>query len=61
MLYGVGAAGEPGARRALAILDAEIRRTMGNLGLCDIASLTRDYVLAPGDQPPSPIGETPNR
>ena len=50
-LYGVGAAGEPGVRRALAIFDAEIRRTMGNLGLRDIASLTRDYVLLPGETP----------
>ena len=35
-LYGVAAAGEPGARRALDILGAEIKRTMGNLGLRDI-------------------------
>ena len=50
-LYGVAAAGEPGARRALAIFDAEIRRTMGNLGVRDIASLSRDHVLLPGDAP----------
>lgn len=50
-LYGVGAAGEPGARRAIAIFDAEIRRTMANLGVRDIASLGRDNVVLP-DQPP---------
>jgi isopentenyl diphosphate isomerase/L-lactate dehydrogenase-like FMN-dependent dehydrogenase len=50
-LYGVGAAGEPGARRALDILGSEIHRTMGNLGLRDIASLNRDYVLLPGEEP----------
>ncbi|MCZ6592778.1 MAG: alpha-hydroxy acid oxidase [Alphaproteobacteria bacterium] len=47
-LYGVSAAGEAGATRALEILDAEIRRTMGVLGLTDIKSLTRDYVVLPG-------------
>ena len=50
-LYGVGAAGEPGARRALAIFDAEIRRTMANLGVCDITSLGRDNVVVPGQIP----------
>jgi isopentenyl diphosphate isomerase/L-lactate dehydrogenase-like FMN-dependent dehydrogenase len=47
-LYGVGAAGEAGATRALEILEAEIRRTMGVLGVTDIASLTRDHVILPG-------------
>ena len=46
-LYGVGAAGEAGATRALEILDAEIRRTMGVLGVTDIASLGRDHVILP--------------
>ena len=50
-LYGVGAAGEPGARRAIAIFDAEIRRTMGNLGVCDIASLGRNNIVLPGQMP----------
>jgi isopentenyl diphosphate isomerase/L-lactate dehydrogenase-like FMN-dependent dehydrogenase len=50
-LYGVGAAGEPGARRAIAIFSAEIRRTMGNLGVCDITSLGRDNVVVPGQIP----------
>ena len=46
-LYGVGAAGEAGAARALEIFDAEIRRTMGVMGLTDIASLTREHVVLP--------------
>ena len=50
-LYGVGAAGEPGARRAIAIFDAEIRRTMGNLGVCNIALLGRDNIVLPGQMP----------
>ena len=50
-LYGVGAAGEPGVRRAIAIFDAEIRRTMANLGVRDIASLGRDNVVLPGQMP----------
>ena len=52
-LYGVGAAGEAGARRAIAIFESEIRRTMGNLGICDIAEIGRDHVLLPGDAPQS--------
>lgn len=46
-LYGVAAAGEAGATRALEILEAEIRRTMGVLGVTDIASLSRDHVILP--------------
>lgn len=48
-LYGVAAAGEAGASRALEILEAEIRRTMGVLGLTSIAQLNRDYVILPSD------------
>lgn len=47
-LYGVAAAGEAGAVRALDILDAEIRRTMGVLGCVDIASLSRDLIMPSG-------------
>ncbi len=46
-LYGLGAAGEAGAARALEIFDAEIRRTMGVMGLTDLQSLTRDHVVLP--------------
>ena len=44
-LYGVGAAGEAGASRALQILAAEIHRTMGVMGLTDLGSLGRDHVV----------------
>ena len=47
-LYGVGAAGEAGATRALDILGSEIRRTMGVMGLTDIQSISRDHVILPG-------------
>jgi isopentenyl diphosphate isomerase/L-lactate dehydrogenase-like FMN-dependent dehydrogenase len=47
-LYGVAAAGEAGATRALEILAAEIRRTMGVMGVSDIASLNRGHVILPG-------------
>ncbi len=53
MLYGVAAAGEAGARRALEIFDAEIRRTMAVMGLVDIASISRDHIRLPGDLPVS--------
>jgi isopentenyl diphosphate isomerase/L-lactate dehydrogenase-like FMN-dependent dehydrogenase len=48
-LYGVAAAGEAGASRALEILAAEIRRTMGAIGCRDIKSITRDHVVLPSD------------
>ena len=48
-LYGLAAAGEAGATRALDILDAEIRRTMGVMGVTDIASLTRDHIVLPSE------------
>ena len=53
-LYGLGAAGEAGVRRAIAIFEAEIRRTMGNLGVRDIASISRDHVLLQGESPRRP-------
>lgn len=46
-LYGVSAAGEAGATRALEILEAEIRRTMGVMGVTDISALSRDHVILP--------------
>jgi (S)-mandelate dehydrogenase len=50
-LYGVSAAGEPGATRALEILQTELRRTMGVLGLSDLADITRDHVVMPYELP----------
>ena len=56
-LYGVGAAGEAGASRALEILEAEIRRTMGVMGVTDIRSLGRDHVVLPGQTGLAPARE----
>ncbi|NNE85537.1 MAG: alpha-hydroxy-acid oxidizing protein [Alphaproteobacteria bacterium] len=50
-LYGVGAAGEAGATRALEILHAEIHRTMGIMGLTDLQAITRDHVVLPPQIP----------
>ncbi|MBS27662.1 MAG: alpha-hydroxy-acid oxidizing enzyme [Alphaproteobacteria bacterium] len=50
-LYGVSAGGEAGATRALDILHAEIRRTMGVMGLSDLSELTRDHVVLPHQLP----------
>jgi isopentenyl diphosphate isomerase/L-lactate dehydrogenase-like FMN-dependent dehydrogenase len=46
-LYGVAAAGEAGALRAIAILGEEIRRVMGILGCADIASIGAEHVVRP--------------
>lgn len=43
-LYGLAAAGERGATRAIDILDAEIRRTMAVMGIVDIPSIGRDHI-----------------
>ena len=51
MLYGVAAAGEMGAVRALEIFDSEIRRTMAVMGLENISSITRDHIRLPRDLP----------
>ena len=50
-LYGVAAAGEPGATRALEILHTELRRTMGVMGLIDITDISRDHVVLPHEYP----------
>jgi isopentenyl diphosphate isomerase/L-lactate dehydrogenase-like FMN-dependent dehydrogenase len=52
-LYGVGAAGEAGASRALEILESEITRTMAVMGVTDIASISRENILLPGQLPVS--------
>ena len=55
-LYGVGAAGEAGASRALEILESEITRTMAVMGVTDIASISRENILLPGQLPVSGHG-----
>lgn len=44
MLYGLGAAGEAGVARAIAILSSEMRLTMALLGAADVAALTRSFI-----------------
>ena len=43
-LYGLGAAGERGVDHVLAMLDADVRRTMALIGASTIADLTPDFV-----------------
>lgn len=45
--YGLGAAGEAGAYRALEILRADLERTLKLLGCASIAELNRSYVDVP--------------
>ena len=52
-LYGVAAAGEAGATRALEILEAEIQRTMAVMGLGRISDISRDHIRLPADLPVS--------
>jgi (S)-mandelate dehydrogenase len=42
--YGLSAGGQPGAERAIEILQTEIDRTLGLLGCPDIAGLDRSYL-----------------
>ena len=46
-LYGLGAAGERGVDHVLAMLDADVRRTMALLGAATVADLTPDLVRVP--------------
>jgi isopentenyl diphosphate isomerase/L-lactate dehydrogenase-like FMN-dependent dehydrogenase len=58
-LYGLAAAGEAGATRALEILDADIRRTMATLGCSRISELSRDHVvIPPGVKVPRFVSDT---
>jgi len=52
-LYGVAAAGEAGASRALEILGSEINRTMAVMGLTTISEIGRDHIRLPADLPVS--------
>jgi L-lactate dehydrogenase (cytochrome) len=45
-LYGLAAGGEAGVARALAIIDAELRRTMALCGRASVKALSRDLVFA---------------
>ena len=52
-LYGLSAAGEAGASRALDILGSEITRTMAVMGLTTISGISRDCIRLPADLPVS--------
>ncbi len=52
-LYGVAAAGEPGAAKAIDILGSEIIRTMAAMGLTAINEISRDHIRLPSDLPVS--------
>jgi L-lactate dehydrogenase (cytochrome) len=49
--YGLGAAGEAGASRAVAILRADLVRTLKLLGCSSIADLNKSYLNIPADWP----------
>jgi isopentenyl diphosphate isomerase/L-lactate dehydrogenase-like FMN-dependent dehydrogenase len=52
-LYGVSAAGEAGASRAIEILENEVRRTMAVMGVTDIPAIGRENIRLPGELPVS--------
>jgi L-lactate dehydrogenase (cytochrome) len=59
-LYGLGAAGERGVDHVLALLDADVRRTMALLGTPSIADLGRHVLDLDHDVDPRPTnGATP--
>jgi L-lactate dehydrogenase (cytochrome) len=49
--YGLAAAGEAGVNRAIAILRADLERTMKLLGCASISELDQTYVEVPRDWP----------
>jgi len=49
--YGLAAAGEPGVSRAIAILRADLERTMKLLGCATINELDQTYIALPPDWP----------
>jgi len=55
-MYGLGAAGEAGVARAIAILRADLERTMALLGCKSIAELNRSYVDIPASWAVQPRG-----
>ena len=61
-LYGVAAAGEAGAARAIRIFQDEIDRTLALLGCCGIDELGREMLLANGGVPDAvPVQSVPRK
>ncbi len=54
-LYGVAAAGEAGAARALGILRDDVDRVLALLGCRSISDVTADHVLVPSTWAPTPL------
>jgi L-lactate dehydrogenase (cytochrome) len=48
-LYGLAAGGQRGVAHVLALLDADVRRTMALVGADSVARLERDLVAEPAD------------
>jgi isopentenyl diphosphate isomerase/L-lactate dehydrogenase-like FMN-dependent dehydrogenase len=46
-MYGLGAAGEAGVARAIAILRADLDRTLALLGCASVSELNRSYIDVP--------------
>jgi isopentenyl diphosphate isomerase/L-lactate dehydrogenase-like FMN-dependent dehydrogenase len=46
-MYGLGAAGEAGVARAIALLRADLDRTLALLGCASISELNRSYIDVP--------------
>jgi isopentenyl diphosphate isomerase/L-lactate dehydrogenase-like FMN-dependent dehydrogenase len=55
LVYGLGAGGEAGARRAVAILEQELRTAMGLAGCPSLAAADRSLVACRA--PAAPIAE----
>jgi isopentenyl diphosphate isomerase/L-lactate dehydrogenase-like FMN-dependent dehydrogenase len=60
-LYGVAAAGEAGAARAIAILREEVSRVLALLGAPEIGALSAQYLDMPEALPVSPLPAAPLR
>jgi L-lactate dehydrogenase (cytochrome) len=50
-LYGLAAGGQRGVAHVLALLDADVRRTMALVGADSVAGLRRDLVELPAGAP----------
>jgi isopentenyl diphosphate isomerase/L-lactate dehydrogenase-like FMN-dependent dehydrogenase len=58
-LFGIAAAGEAGATRAIDILREEISLTMAAIGTPSVADIGRDHVIVPWQTAPAPSGRRP--
>ena len=54
LVYGLGAGGEAGARRAVTILEQELRTAMALAGCPSLAAADRSFVAARGSTAPVP-------